>query len=354
MRGSPAFGDEPSLKTRLAQLDAQLRAFETALRAHQHSYGRARTLELELAAVVERGATLVRELASVGDVVRQTADAATREALDLSIGRIQEFEQRAAHILDAYAHAVRAANQAVARAEARIEAFDERVGHELAQAGREIREAALLLRERPPRQAETGDAHVPLSHGRRLIPALLAAILLLAGLAGYNWLARTLRDASARAEAAERQAHETRRDAHQQIASIERTAQQASGEALSIAARAERMINVVAAPDARRTSLFGQRAAADAFGQALWSPTRGVVVTATRLPSLAATETHQVWLVTPRGTVSLGFLTPDAQGRVSAAFDLPSDIGGAVRGFMVTREPAGGSARPSRTVVLAS
>jgi hypothetical protein len=302
--------------------------------------------------MLDRGAGIVRDLASVGSQVRQASDAATRDVLAASTRHIQEFEQRGAPILQAYATAVRAAQQAVARAEARIEAFDERVGHELAQAGREIREAALLLHEQPAREDASHEAHA--SRAPRLIPALIAATLLLAGFGAYSWVARTLRHASARADAAERHADEIRREANQQIASIERTAQQASNEAVSIAARAERMINVLASPDARRTPMAGYRAAASAAGQAVWSPSRGVVITGARLPILAATQTYQVWLVTARGAVSRGFLSPDAGGRVSATFEFPSGLTAPVRGFMVTREPAGGSARPAGPVALAS
>lgn len=353
MRASPLSENAPSLEARLAQLDAQLREFETALRAHQQSHARARAIEIELAAVVERGAAILRDLASLGDQVRSAADTATREALATSTARMQAFEQRGSRLLDAYANAVRAAQQAVARAEARIDAFDERVGQELAKAGRDVREAAILLRERASTEPDTHDVRAGRGHAGRLIPALLAAVLLLAGFAGYNWLARTLRDASARAAAAERQAHDTRREANQQIASLERTAQEASREALATAARAERMINVLAAPDVRRTPLSGQRHARAASGQALWS-SRGVVITGTHLPVLAATDTYQVWLVTPRGSISLGVLAPDTNGAISGAYDLPAESAGAVRGFMVTREPVGGSAHPARTVVLAS
>ena len=75
-------------------------------------------------------------------------------------------------------------------------------------------------------------------------------MLFLAGLAAYNWATRTFRDASARADAAEREAHATRREANQQIATLERSAQQASSEALSMAARAERTIHVLPRPRA--------------------------------------------------------------------------------------------------------
>ena len=350
MRGSPMAATRPSLDARLAELDAQLREFESALNAQHQSHGRARTLELELAAIVERGAAAVRDLASMRERVDETARAAAREAAEGTSRYVTEFEARAAKILDAYGAAVKAANQAVARAEARIDAFDERVGHELAGAAREIRDAASLLRDRPPAAASGAGAH---SRTRRLLPALLAGLLLLAGLVGYNWIARTLRDASARADAAEREAAATRRDATLHVSSLERSAQQASRDALAAATRAERMMHVLSAADTRRSPLVGHAAPA-AFGQVLWSPTRGAVFSASALPALPADETYQAWLVTARGSVSLGLLTADTQGGGSAAFELPPSLPAPVRGFMITREPSGGSPRPSRRVVLAT
>ena len=187
-------------------------AFEAAIRSQQQSHSRIHELELELTAVVTRGAAIVRDLGAVGGQVRQAAETATRDASTEWTARLREFEQRGARVLDAYANAVRAAQQAVARAEARIEAFDERVGRELAQAGREIREAAELLRERAQDARSSESEEVPVRRGRWLIPALLAA-LLLTGCGAYSWLMRTLNDASARAVAAERQANEARQDA---------------------------------------------------------------------------------------------------------------------------------------------
>ena len=360
MRPTPVASDGPSLESRLADLDTQLSAFERALRTHRQSHGRVRDLELELAAVVQEATATVRELAALNDRAREAARAATDDALRAASGRIAAFESRAAHILDAYANAVRAAQQAVARAEARIEAFDERVAREIARAGQDMREAALLMRERAARDGQAAD--VPLSQppadshtrARRLLPAVLAGLLLIGALAAYNWVARTLNDASARAAEAERQVLDARRDADQQIASIERSAQQASRDALDRASRAERMMGILASAGARRMDLGGQQRAPEAAGHVLWDVRNGVVLTATGLPALPGGETYQVWLVTTRDIVSLGLLDSPAGGRATALFDLPRNLAGAVYGFMVTREPAGGSPRPSRTVVLAS
>lgn len=352
MRSAPLNRVEPSLEERLAQLDQQLRRFETSLRTQQQSHVRARDLELELASVVQQGRAVVAELAGIGDQVRQAADAATRDALAESVGRGQEFERRGARILEAYGTAIRAAQQAVARAEARIDAFDERVARELAQAGRDIREAAAIIKDG---QAKPVEGATFVSRWRSLLPALLAAALILGALSAYSLIARTLRDASSRAAAAERQAHEIQRDANQQIASMNRTAQQASADALAAAGRAERMFAVLASPDIQRIPMRGLRTASDASGQAVWSPSsRGVVITATRLPAVAANATYQVWLVTRQDSLNLGTAWPDAQGRINVYFEFPNGFTGNPWGFMLSVEPAGGSPRPSRAIVLAS
>ena len=354
MRASPLADDKPALESHLARLEAQLRDFEATLRRHQESHARVRNIERDLAAIVERGASVVRDLAAIGDQVRGTAEAAARDAVAASAGRLQDFEQRATHVMDAYAHAVRAAQQAVARAEARIDAFDERVAQELAKAGRDVHEAATLLRDQATRDAHDTNASTPSRpRGHRLLPALLAIGVVLAGLAMYGWVARSLRDASARAAVAERHALDARREASHQIAAIERSAAQAGREAAETASRSRRMVDVLAAPDARRMPLFGQRRAPDASGQAIWSATRGAIITVTGLPLLPAAETYQVWLVTSRGSSSLGLMTPDARGSATAVFELPAGAG-SIRGFMLSREPSGGRPLPSRAIVLAS
>jgi anti-sigma-K factor RskA len=347
MRASRVTRDAPSLEERLSELDVQLRAFEASLRSQQQGHSRIRGLELELAGVVERGAAIVRDLAAIRDEVQRAAETAAREAATPAADQLKSFEERGRHLLDAFAQAVRAAHQAVARAEARVDAFDERVGRELAQAGKEIREAAELLRHSSLKEA------APLTGVRRFFPALLAAALLVLAFAGYLWFTRTLRDASARADSAERQAADVKRESDRQIASIDRKAEQVSQDALKRAVQAERATAIVAAPDVRRMPMRGYGKAADAWGQALWSPTHGLAIMGSQLPVLSDGETYQLWLVTARDSVSLGVLAPDSSGRINGVFDLPSGIR-AVTGFMITRERARGAQRPSTAVVLAT
>jgi Anti-sigma-K factor rskA len=123
---------------------------------------------------------------------------------------------------------------------------------------------------------------------------------------------------------------------------------------LEAAVRAtQRALNVLAASDVQRFPLLGRRAAPAAAGQALWSRSRGLVLEAARVPPPPSGEVHQVWLVTTRGSISLGFVVPDAQGRVTGTFDTPPELPGGVLGVIVTAETAGGSASPGRRFVLA-
>lgn len=351
MRASRLSRNEPSLEERLSELDAQLRNFEASLRSQQQSHSRVRSLELELAGIVERGAAIVRDLTAIRHDVQQVAEDAAREAATPAAEQLRAFEERGRRLLDAYAEAVRAAQQAVARAEARIDAFDERVARELADAGKEIREAAELLRSNVT--TATREAAAPASGVGRFVPALLAATLLILAIGSYTWVTRTLGDASARADAAERRAEDVRRNAERQMASLERKAAEVSQDALIRATRAERAATIVAAGDVRRLPMRGYGKAADASGQALWSPTRGLSVMGGQLPVLSAGGTYQLWLVTASDSVSLGLLAPDASGRINGVFDLPPGIR-SVKGFMITRERAGGAQRPSSAVVLAT
>ena len=84
------------------------------------------------------------------------------------------------------------------------------------------------------------------------------------------------------------------------------------------------------------------------------SASRGVALSGAKLPPLSANQTYQVWLVTTQGSIGLGFVAPDAQGRVSAAFDTPPHLPGGVTGFMLSLEPTGGNAKPTGPIVLAS
>ena len=179
--------------------------------------------------------------------------------------------------------------------------------------------------------------------------AVLALTLLgLLGLASYFYF--RLAD---RMSAVERAAYEAQERTRSETASLLRDARKLSAETQAELRANERMVNVLAAADVQRFPLFGRQAAPAAAGQALWSRSRGLVLDAARVPQPSSGEVHQVWLVTTRGAISLGFVVPDSHGRVSATFDTPPDLPGNVVDVLVTVEPAGGSAAPGRRVLAA-
>jgi anti-sigma-K factor RskA len=140
-----------------------------------------------------------------------------------------------------------------------------------------------------------------------------------------------LQDATARATASERQ-----------IADLRRTA----GEAQS-------QIAVLVAPDLQRIDLAGQPRAPQASARAFWSRSRGLVFTASNLPSLPAGQTYQLWVLTAQPTpLSAGLFKPDPQGRAAVVFETPPDLPQPT-GMAVTIEPEGGVPLPTGEKYLA-
>jgi anti-sigma-K factor RskA len=177
--------------------------------------------------------------------------------------------------------------------------------------------------------------------GRALAPwlAAAAAILISVGLGGYaldlrarvGALETRLRDALARADAADRVVADARR----------------------VAADAESRVAVLAAPDVSRVDLAGQPAAPQASGRAYWSRSRGLVFTASSLPPLPPGRAYQLWVLTAQTPpISNGWLLrPDASGGAAAMFTTPPDLP-VPTAMAVTIEPDGGVPAPTGAMYL--
>ena len=322
---------------------------------------RIRALDLRLTDIVSRGertvAALGRLQAGIQDAIRsdrhdlledsrrragELEDELRRELEALRRdGReaIAAFRGEAGAVLEAYRAAASRAREAVVATDARLDALTVGLTRLVSTAAAEIRGASGALRP--------GASARP--YPRALLP--LMGALVLAGTAGGAYLAGQLGDVRERAAAAERVAQDARAAAAR---AREAPREGALADAVGSADRAERMMQVMVAPDARRMPLAGGAAAPAASGQALWSRTRGAVLTATGLPRTAAGDVYQVWLSTTRGVLALGFASPDAQGRMTATFEIPSELPGNVTGFLLTREPAGGSPAPQGPVALST
>jgi hypothetical protein len=183
----------------------------------------------------------------------------------------------------------------------------------------------------------------------RIVAALLVLAVVAAGVLGWG-LQQRLDDAATRAAAVERQATAAAAEADRELAS----ARAETAALKEVAARAEFSSGVLTAPDLVRFSLVGAAgtASAAARGQAMWSRSRGFVLSTSRLPPVASGFAYHAWLTTPGAPVRMGELASDASGRATLVADSP-DVPRPVDGVAVTIERAGtASAAPTGETVL--
>jgi anti-sigma-K factor RskA len=108
---------------------------------------------------------------------------------------------------------------------------------------------------------------------------------------------------------------------------------------------------VLTAPDLIRFNLTSTLADGSS-AQVLWSRTRGVVLSGSRLAGPGPEKTYQLWLVTSAQSVSAGLFVPDATGRATLVVDPPPKVPGPVVGAAITIEPAGGRLTPTGQMLL--
>jgi hypothetical protein len=243
----------------------------------------------------------------------------------------------------------RSAQHAVDQVQARLLLLEEGVGRNLAAAARDLASGARLLRSQAAPGAEAAAAPAPPRFSWWTVAAVFAAALA-AVMAGYASL--RVAGLAGRAENAERQAAAALELAKREAA-LRQDSDRMAAEALSRSIDGQRLALILAAPDRRIAALQGGTAVPSASGQVWWSPTRGIVLSATGIPPPARGRTFQAWVVTNAGATSLGTLARDDSGRLDGTFAPPSRFGSPAR-FLVTSEPEGGSSTPGRPVVLES
>jgi hypothetical protein len=178
---------------------------------------------------------------------------------------------------------------------------------------------------------------------------VLAIGVLLAGVFGWRMQSQ-IKDAAERQRIADSRYEQARNDAARQGEEVRRAAAEEVEKAREVASRTQRIADVLTAPDLIRFNLSG---AAGASGQVLFSRSRGVVVSGSRLPPPAPNSSHLVWLLTPAEAVKMGPLSAEPDGTVTLVQAVPS-IPRRVVGVMVTEEPSASGDVPSGTAVLSS
>ncbi len=183
------------------------------------------------------------------------------------------------------------------------------------------------------------------------VVAVLALGLVAAAVFAFSFY-RQVGVVAARATDAQQQAARTAAAANQQIEAAQATAARQIEQARNAALKAQTTSDVLAAPDLVRYNLVGGDAATRFSAQLLWSRSRGVVFSASRLPALPSGTIYQIWLVSSGAPVSAGTFEPDSSGRVTITTDTPPNAPRPLTGVVVTLEPAPGRPAPSGQVVL--
>lgn len=161
-----------------------------------------------------------------------------------------------------------------------------------------------------------------------------------------------VRAAAARAAEAEHQAQAATQAANQRIAAARDDAARQISEAQQAALNAQTIGDVLAAPDLVRFNLVGGNDATKFGAQLLWSRSRGLVFSGSRLPPPPPNFMYQIWLLTAAEPVSISRFVPDAAGRFTLATDTPPRVPRAIAGVSVTVESEGVHQAPTGPTLL--
>lgn len=206
---------------------------------------------------------------------------------------------------------------------------------------------------RPARSAEArrpSDRHESARAIRSRAPvAVLAGVVLLAAIFGWR-MQQQIRTASDRALVAERKSELAVSDAARQTDQARKLAAAQIDEARQLGSRTQRIGDVLAAPDLIRFNLRGGNGAS---GQALFSRSRGFVVSVSGVPAVQANGAYTVWLLTRIAPVKAGTFVPEADGSITLAQETPV-VPRAVVGVMITAEASDAAETPAGTAILSS
>jgi hypothetical protein len=199
-----------------------------------------------------------------------------------------------------------------------------------------------------PAEPETSDRSE-----RKRFAAIAAFAVLIAIGGGFSLLFYSRARLAAEQAAAARQSAELIGSAaNDRIDAARRDAAAQIEIARGVASRAQITGDVLAAPDLMRFNLIGAEGTAGASAQLLFSRTRGMVFSGSRLTSPRPGNVYQIWLLTPADPINAGTIAPDASGRATLATDRPPDVPRPIVGVRVTLESAPGRQTPSEQTVL--
>ena len=183
------------------------------------------------------------------------------------------------------------------------------------------------------------------------VAALAVAMIVVAGAGWFFYRQANL--AVQRASEAQQHAERIAIDANVRSEAARQDAAAQVTRARDAASKAQVTSDVLAASDLVRFNMVGSDPAVRTLAQLLWSRSRGMVFSASRMPQPPPGSIYQIWLLTTAAPISLGTVAPDASGRITLATDSPPVPPRPIAGVRVTLEPASGVPAPSGPIVLA-
>jgi hypothetical protein len=182
--------------------------------------------------------------------------------------------------------------------------------------------------------------------------AVAAGISVVFAMSFYRQAGTAAAQAS-QASQAQQHAEQIATAANQRIEAARQDAATSIAQARETASKAQVTSDVLAASDLVRFNLVGGEGANRSSAQLLWSRSRGMVFSGSRLPPPPAGSMYQIWLLSADRAVSAGTFVPDGSGRATSATDTPPNAPRPLTGVSVTLEPAPGRQEPSGAIVLA-
>ena len=356
--------DDPGLEQRLCRFEAQLDRFSLALRQWQETQGQAPPeTSLEL-----------------GERIRALEETVSRETTAL-----RQIHEEPLKQLEAQAQSLGEVSRSLQALVADLRLGSSSTGSVQGSAASWPLERVVHLHDELRRTVGGGntpsphhgsleaDAATPPSHRVHLLPAghletsprggigfpsryvkvgAAAAAGIVLAILGFRWIEARLDEASARVAAAEHQVNITTQKANQEVVAARQDADRQIAEARQLAQRAETVGVILTAPDLIRFNLTSAETNGSS-AQLLWSRTRGLVLSGSRLPAAPPESTYQLWLVTSTQSVGAGVFVPDDAGRATLVVDAPPRVPGPVVGAAVTIEPSGGRPTPSGRTLMA-
>ena len=300
---------------------------------------------------------------------------------------IKQLQEHAATLRETSVATAGSALSGLERAETTLATIQADLSERMEQLSREVQSTLAEIRGGPPRAGQSaGNANWPLAQvmrlhnelresddhhamaeestpaeavttGRRRRPGWIAAVAVLGAtlFIAVFYLLRLQEQNQAAAikiDQVEQQAQSTRAAAEKQIAASQQEAERRISEARDAAVKAQMVSEVLAAPDLVRYSLSGGDAAPDARGQLLWSRSRGIVLSASRIPKPPSGVSYELWLLTPAGATHAGSPDADAEGRLSFTTGKVDAVPRPIIGVALTTESSKTGDAPSGPTVL--